>query len=328
MDDEGVYLLDLCDEAIGHPALRSHALDWLREDGDPDAPPACVDAWYPQIHAIVLLTRGKEETRSRVLAETASGYRVDVLEVPQGWVERDGEGVLRRLPRERERIAELLGSEAARRENRVWPGQGVLYGVNVGDLDFDEEAQADEAEWEDDDWDDDDWGDEEDDDEPRDANANAEAQRYVAAPDEALGWRGRSVALVLLEAVTLSRRVFAVQRTEAGLSQAALEVLLVMLVASAPPVLEPEELTRVLSCSPHDVDEALRELEAAACAFPAGAEIQSTSGSVLGTGVDREWTLSDLGRDIAADWIARVLPIFAGWPPDAPDVDDGGGIGA
>ena len=320
MDDEGVYLLDLCDEAIGHPALRSHALDWLREDGDPDGPPACVDAWYPQIHAIVLLTRGREETRSRMLAETASGYRVDVLEVPQGWVERDGEGALRRLPRERERIADLLGSEAARRENRVWPAQGVLYGVNVGDLDLDEEAQADEAEW-----DHDDWGDE-DDDEPREASA--EAQRYVAAPDEALGWRGRSVALVLLEAVTLSRRAFAVQRTEADLSQAALEVLLVMLVASAPPVSEPEELTRVLSRSADDVDEALRELEAAACAFPAGAEIQSTSGSVLGTGVNWEWTVSDLGRDIAADWIARVLPIFAGWPPDAPDVDDGGGLGA
>lgn len=320
MDDEGVYLLDLCDEAIGHPALRSHALDWLREDGDPDGPSACVDAWYPQIHAIVLLTRGREETRSRMLAETASSYRVDVLEVPRGWVERDGEGALRRLPRERERIAELLGSEAARRENRVWPAQG--FGLYFSDLDPNEEAQADEAEWDDDDWD----NEEEDDDEPRDASA--EAQRYVAAPDEALGWRGRSVALVLLEAVTLSRRAFAVQRTKADLSQAALEVLLVMLVAGAPLGLEPEELTRVLSRSPGDVDEALRELEAAACALPAGAEIQSTSGSVLGTGVDWEWTLSDLGRDIAADWIARVLPIFAGWPPDAPDVDDGGGLGA
>lgn len=37
---------------------------------------------------------------------------------------------------------------------------------------------------------------------------------------------------------------------------------------------------------------------------------------------DWEWSIAASGRDVAAAWIARTLPLFEGWPPDVPGVDD------
>lgn len=305
--EEDAYLLALCDEALGEQGLRGQALPWLREGGDPSGAPARVDAWYPQLRVIVLLTRGRDEERSQLVARAGEPYGVGVFEVPRGWVERDAAGTLRRLPAEAERIRSLLGTHEAREDNQIWPRHGYSL---VGGYQFDVD---DEAAYAGEDLEDFDEEDEEDEGEPDWLDPDAAA--------DALGWRGRSVALALLEAVRLSRRAFEVRRTGSGLSEPAIEALLVLVTAGSPeasfrPVVA-RELGQLLLRDQEEIDGALRELEAAGHACAWDQDIDSDDPDS-----DAEWALTVSGHETAVAWIARVLPLFAGWPPDVRGVDD------
>jgi hypothetical protein len=54
LSDES-YIIDLCDEALGTPALRQHRFDWLRGDPRPEKPGVRlpVDAYYPDLELVV-----------------------------------------------------------------------------------------------------------------------------------------------------------------------------------------------------------------------------------------------------------------------------------
>ncbi len=310
--EEDAYLLALCDDALSQEGLRGHALPWLREGGDPSGPPARVDAWYPQLRVIVLLTHRRDEDRSLFMAEAGRPYDVDVFEVPRGWVERDAAGALRRLPAERRRIRRLLGTPDAREANRVTPA--VAY-TDIGYTQYVEhdDGNEDEDEYEDE-YEDEDQDDEWDDEEKADL-----VDPGLAA--DALGWRGRSVALALLEAVRLARRAFEVRRAGSGLSEPALEALLVLLAAGPPGEpfrpFGPQELGQLLVRDPDEVGRALAELEAAGHARCRDDGLEPADPDHL-----VEWTLTASGHETAVAWIARVIPLFAGWPRDVPGVDD------
>ena len=312
MREDDAYLIDLCDAVVGEPALREHELPWLREGAEPDAPSATVDAWYPYALLIVLLVDRTETERARLLARAADGYRVDVVEVPRGMLERDATGATRRRPLDRSRIAALIGNDQVREESRVRPeeeGWTAYVGVNVA-RPGEPEHWPDEA---------DDWPGEDDDDEAWfDETPRPGAPEFVADTATALGWRGRSVALAVLEAVSLSRRALAVERTGHGLSEHAFEVLLVLLLAERP--VEREEVARVLTRPLHHVERAVGELQEAGHVESLGGELAEQHDDV-----DFEWTITAAGRDVAVDWIARTLPLFGGWPPDVPGADDATG---
>jgi hypothetical protein len=252
-----------------------------------------VDAWYPGARAVVLVTDEENAPRSVALARPADAYGVGVYELRRGWVARDAEGALRRLPDERRRVMAMLADPEERLEHRVWWDAGwTVMGVNVAEGDFEDEDE-----------DFDDWGDDED------IEVAAGTRQFHLDTEAALGWRGRAVALALLEAVRLSRRAFAVRRAGGGTSPEALEALLVLLAADAP---AHDEIARVLARDDHDVLDALAELKAAGHAEsreddPEAADV---------------WTLTAEGREAAVAWIAGVLPLFEGWPPDVRDVDD------
>jgi hypothetical protein len=64
LSDES-YVIDLCDEALGSPALRQHRFDWLRGDAPPGKQGARlpVDAYYPD-HQLVVEYRERQHTES------------------------------------------------------------------------------------------------------------------------------------------------------------------------------------------------------------------------------------------------------------------------
>lgn len=313
MREDDAYLIDLCDAVVGEPALREHELAWLREGAEPDAPAATVDAWYPYALLIVLLVDRTATDRARLLARAADGYRVDVVEVPRGMLERDDTGATRRLPIDRSRIAALIGNDQVREESRVQPETGwtAYVGVNVA-REGEPEDWPEEA---------DDWPDADDDDEdgpwfgePPDPGGPG----FAAETATALGWRGRSVALAVLEAVSLSRRALAVERTGHGLSKHAFEVLLVLLLAESP--VEREEVARVLTRPVDSIEPAVGELQEAGYVESLGGELAEEHDDV-----DFDWAITAAGRDVAVGWIARTLPLFGRWPPDAAGVDDATG---
>jgi len=292
--EEDAYLLDLCDAAMGERALRDEELPWLREGADPEGRPARVDAWYPGARVIVLLTDRREEDRPRELAALAAPYGVDLLELPRGWVARDSAGALRRLPGERDRVAGILGSPEDRADNRVWVEYG--YVATVGE-------DPEEPDWEDED---------------EDEGAEPASPEFAMGTAGALGWRGHAVALALLEAVRISRRAFDVDRAGDGLTQSALEALL-LLVAAGPPAgpslaATPQDFEQVIGRPREEVDDALAELCAADYAAPLEVDPEPDA--------DDSWVLTPSGREAAVRWIARVVPLFAGWPPETPAVDD------
>jgi hypothetical protein len=54
LSDES-YVIDLCDEVLGTPALRQHRFDWLRGDARPGKQGVRlpVDAYYPELQLVV-----------------------------------------------------------------------------------------------------------------------------------------------------------------------------------------------------------------------------------------------------------------------------------
>jgi hypothetical protein len=64
LSDEA-YVIDLCDEALGSPALRQNRFDWLRGDARPGKQGARlpVDAYYPY-HQLVVEYRERQHTES------------------------------------------------------------------------------------------------------------------------------------------------------------------------------------------------------------------------------------------------------------------------
>ena len=64
LSDES-YVIDLCDEALGTPALRQHRFDWLRGDARPGKRGVRlpVDAYYPD-HRLVIEYRERQHTES------------------------------------------------------------------------------------------------------------------------------------------------------------------------------------------------------------------------------------------------------------------------
>lgn len=254
------------------------------------------DAWYPGPRVIVLVADEEEGERSVGFARVAGIYGVTVLELGTGWLARDAAGALRRTLGERRQVADFLGSEEAREDNRVRPTYGFFSYGPVGD------------------WDAEDLHEEPLEDLPEEPETLAAEEASV----DVLGWRGRAVALALLEAVRLSRLAFEVARTGPGLSQAAIEALLVLLCSpSHERGVSATDLESLLR-SGRGVQFALEELHAAGYAEP--------DGGIEEDGIGPDWFLTEAGRDAAARWIGRVLPLFAGWPPERRDVDDADGM--
>ena len=309
MDPADAYLLDLCDAAIGEPAQRGAALPWLLEGADPGGAPARVDGWYPGARIVVLLTEGRRDERALTLAGVAEGYGVDVFELPRHGAKLDADGRPRRLPGEAEAIQRLLGDPERRRWERVEPDHGFTTYAPVDhdddDHDHDDHASDDSDE---------DWSDEDD---------ELEEEEREVDISEVMGWRGRAVMLALLEALRLSRRGFTTAVAGEGLSERALEALLVLAAVEPPATpVEPAHVASVLDREAYEVARALDELREAGHATPLGERVMGSGRIVLGEDVEWDWVLTAAGRDAALRWIARAVTLFEGWPPDTPGADD------
>jgi hypothetical protein len=213
--NDAVWVLDVCDGALGEPSQRGHRFAWLLESAEPAAAPARVDAWYPPLRLVVdLRVRDDEEHHRR--ARIVRAYGLDYVVVELGNLARDPQGRLRRLDGDEERIRATVGDETARKEQRFEWGGPMSFTVGGRDVvGFTMYAGGDE-DWADDDWDEDEGEGEEDgaDGEgwpPADvATRLDELGPLDTATAEVLGWRGRSMAQALVGALALSRRALGV----------------------------------------------------------------------------------------------------------------------
>ena len=146
----------------------------------------------------------------------------------------------------------------------------------------------------------------------------AETANNPAMPSEfELGWRDRAIALATLGAAALARDGFERHRT-GGLSVLEMQVLASLAVLGDLGVTDegPDigSLGTALRC---DGDLLVRTLDDLAM-----------RGLLVYRPVDEDAPqpgvlhLTSRGVDRLAWWLQSVRPLFTGWPPDRPDVDD------
>ena len=145
------------------------------------------------------------------------------------------------------------------------------------------------------------------------------------APSFDPGWRGRPMMLAALGAAVLSRRAFRAAATD---DHTALEMQVLAALALREdrdgPVAEgmgasgiawqlaarPEAVSRVLG--------GLARLGLIEAPYEIGGDVDEEDLAEIG------WVITDAGRDRVMAWSARIVPLFGGWPPVAPDPDDAG----
>ena len=133
-----------------------------------------------------------------------------------------------------------------------------------------------------------------------------------------VGWRGRGIALAALGAAVLGRSAFDVRRA-GPLMELEMQILVYLalaLDAEAATVTEGEALDSLpgaLACDREDLGQAIEALRRERLVIHP-VETDEDRVAVTPAGVARvEW------------WLEQVLPLFSGWPPEHPGVDDATG---
>lgn len=296
-------LLGRCDSAMCAVAQRAHTWPWLRDDA---GELLAVDAFWPEARVALVLVALPPPAEWVAAAVTASGRGIDLIGLPAAALGDGDPRLLRMLL-----VWDSRSSMSALSEHGAgyWgqlgsgePGTYVVFGTNVmASSDFHDV-------WEDDE--DEDW-------------ADAGEDEDEDAPDETprveLGWRTRPLALAALGAVALVQRAFAPSLTE-PLDTPAMQLLVAVAVSeSGPDVAEPDELAGLaarLGIYQSDARYAERELIRAGLVIAPPAYPDGTVELPI---------LTDAGREHVERWLARVLPQFAGWPPEHLGVDDATG---
>ena len=331
--DERAYVVGIAEEVFGS-AQRRHRWPFL-VDGDGDR--LEVDAWWPEHRiAFVLVPGGHDDEEWQIASATLGARGIRILIAATTALPSDDAGALVRDP-SRVRTALLGAGFPGSREmfemlTQTDVGSWSTFVVGADDLAGpwygDEppapgwptdggdgptwsgpETEPEERPWlpdwrfedHEDDWDVDghDVGDE-----PR---AWDDASRID------LGWRSRPMALAALGAVALTRRVLADEVLD-GQDGTAVLVLVALAVpendAATQEQAGPRGLSARLGLGERTVRGALAEL--------------SRDGLVEADEhtEPRSHTLTAAGRDVVTAWLRRIAPLFAGWPPTAPDVDD------
>ncbi|MEV4423085.1 hypothetical protein AB0L40_24370 [Patulibacter sp. NPDC049589] len=130
-----------------------------------------------------------------------------------------------------------------------------------------------------------------------------------------LGWRSRPIALAALGAAVLSRRALGVDalgETDAT----ALQVLVALAVPDDEDAPFERANARGLALR---LALGERVLRAVLDELIAEDHVRRTDDPV-----DAGFELAPAGRDVVQVWLARIAPLFAGWPAAAPGVDDAG----
>jgi Clp amino terminal domain, pathogenicity island component len=150
----------------------------------------------------------------------------------------------------------------------------------------------------------------------REAGADARSIRAFATGEIEVdfGWRGRSIALASLGAAVLGRSAFGFRRT-GGLAPIDMQLLAYLVlgeraVATAEPGEVIESLAVALACDLEDIRVAVESLR--------------REGLIAApTNVDTEdIVITPEGRARVEQWLRRTAPLFGGWPPTVPGVDD------
>ncbi|EHN12581.1 hypothetical protein PAI11_05210 [Patulibacter medicamentivorans] len=332
------YLLDLCDELLG-PGERDHGWPWLRDDeGDPllvdgfwssrqlallllDGP---TDRWRYALGTLALrgsyllgidVERFDHDADGRLVREPSADRRqLAPIATVHGWME------LQALP-EAEGLIVPLGAHDARGSEElsyvfdsVDPGGdhldvGEPPGDSAGDEHGHSREEQDEAGRA--------WEEPYEHDGPWDPD---EAGEGIAAPPPVfdVGWRALPIALATLEASILARRAFGpdVVSGERG----PLELQLLIAIADIEPRdgqrADDRQTTRGLATRlalrERTVADLAESLVAGELLRPNGAGHENPEG----------FALTDDGRELLLAWLARIAPLFEGWPPKGTGADD------
>jgi DNA-binding MarR family transcriptional regulator len=296
-------LLDRFDEAVGESGIRGHTWPWLRDEaGDVLA----VDVFWPKARVALVLV-DVPATTDWVAASATTGARgITLIGLPPAGV-GDGDVRLLRMLLLGDAAASMSvlsdhGADLWGRAATAADGGWFVFGMNyVGAVDDEDE----------DGWDDDEdaFGDDDE------HELFGEGDGEEPAPRVELGWRTRPMALSALGAVALIGRVFA-QALTAPIGPTEMQLLVAVAVAEEATVPAGDDIGSLATRLGLHVSES-RYLEKSL--VRAGLVIAPPpypDGDVIPP------ALTEAGRDLVERWLARVGPLFAGWPPDHLGVDD------
>lgn len=331
--DERAYVVGIAEEVFGS-AERGHRWPFLVDD---DGVPLEVDAWWPEHRiAFVVVVGGHEDDGWRIASATLGARGIRVLIAANASLPSDDAGALVRDPA-LVRAALLGAGFPGTREHFELLTQtdlGSWSTFTAGDVEVDgpwygdeppeaawptadgrgptwagQEPEPDEQPWLPD-WR---YEDHEDAWDVPVPDADRESRAWDDASRIDLGWRARPIALAALGAVALARRVLADEALD-GRDGTAVLVLAALAVpeddAATREQAGPRGLAARLGLGERTVRGALAEL----------------SGDGLVEADEhtepRSYALTAAGRDLVTGWLRRIAPLFAGWPPTAPEVDD------
>ena len=139
--------------------------------------------------------------------------------------------------------------------------------------------------------------------------------------DFGLGWRDRAIALATLGAVAIGRSGFEPFRT-GGLSPREMQALAYLAVEDETDYGHAGlgSLSIALGCDEEALQETLRELaDKGLLSYTPDEQLDEDEETI------DAWPpicLTALGAEHVEVWLGRLRPLFRGWPPDRPDVDD------
>jgi Clp amino terminal domain, pathogenicity island component len=141
----------------------------------------------------------------------------------------------------------------------------------------------------------------------------------MAEGEPELGWRGRGIALAALGAAVLARSAFGARRA-APLLELEMQLLVYLALAldddpaaSAGPGEAVDFLPVALACDREDMSTAIEALQREQLVVRPE------------TPDDDRVAITPAGTARVAEWLARTVPLFDGWPPEHPGVDDATG---
>ncbi|MGE4425322.1 MAG: hypothetical protein AB7G37_02590 [Solirubrobacteraceae bacterium] len=342
--DDIAYLVGLAEDVLGGAEAEApHSWPWLRDDA---GGLLTVDAYWPDHHLAVLFLDGPADAWAFAPGTLAlRGLHLIGIDAERFTRGRDG-----RLERDenadRDQLGDLGSPEGRRqaqalpaaedvedmmlaeRHGAYWPDADSHDGM-VLNVTADEQGPEDALRFHEDD--EDLWFDEEDlppavrqatveaweapigDEDPWDDFEDLESEPLPAVLD--VDWRALPMALAAVEASLLARRCFA-RRATGDLGPLALQ-LLIVIAATAVGEYNDERVTRRAL-------EARLELDAPTVASLIEGLLER---KLLRADPDPyarpgELEITDAGKDAALVWLARIAPLFAGWPPPVADADD------
>jgi hypothetical protein len=290
-DADVAYVLDLADQILGEDGDRWHTFPWLVSDVDSSAA-EMVDCYWRDRQLIADIVDTDVDDRHRRRATIAAAYGLTYVVVDVRRLRSDTAGNLRQVRGDDLPLVAAMLEEPVPEPER-WFG---MYATNVA-WDVDTPYPGDDTDDADDEW------------------AAERAEEWSARRTFDPGWRARGIALAALGAAVLTRRSFGAWEAGIGLDDAHVQLLAALALLGADA--HESELATSLALGTADVAEAAQTLAARGL-------VEEQPDDPPDTG-DRLWVVTEAGASAVHEWISRIVPLFAGWPRDNPDIDDATG---